>query len=433
MVQASEIRDRESLKRWLGDRSREDAIKIAQRTACRVLPVFGRAVGAQWARELELTALPFVQTCLIAGITRRFSDFMVSRATQTSLAVAARAASDSFHATDVAFAADAICDVSDVTRAEDAAKIISITDNVVVEAELALADVSARTALWEEIREDARLIEGNDDPFLMPLWSDSAPDWFASADTRMRSIWSNDPPGRWAFWIRWWDGVLSGRQVDWELQRLVALIPDEIWQQGSDAVAEAIAKLDKNSESDAALDAAIAIMEPPKKTTVQAVQAAMEQNLDALPPTFDAIEGLLALEIELEHTRNYTDDLDLAEAKRRIGVLLALHTAIGRLRLTVPERGPVSREDAATAEKLLRYYGDKFAELPRAKADEVVEGVWETGKGVISVGLVLGSGALAGYFGLPALGGMVAGSMVFAPKNSADIIKAAKEFLTPPK
>lgn len=47
-----------------------------------------------------------------------------------------------------------------------------------------------------------------------------------------------------SFWHRWWRGAVSGQWLDWNLQRDVALIPDEIWQQGPKAVMAAIAEIE---------------------------------------------------------------------------------------------------------------------------------------------------------------------------------------------
>ena len=305
-----------------------------------------------------------------------------------------------------------------------------------------VVDITAQLAdaagdVWEQIRQDARTLKQGDDLSATPLWSILEPEWFRRADDEMRAIWEADEPKIWAFWLRWWDGVLSGDQLPWGLQEKVALIPDDIWKQGATAVAAEIARIKAEladpSDPDQELNDAIRRMDRPENSIVCSVQAAMERNREELPATFDAIEGLIALEIEREQTRNHVDDLDVSEAKRRISVLLALHSAISRLRATVPVAGAVPVANAEEAEKILRFYGRKFASLPRAKADEVVESVWGTTKGLINVGLILGSGALAARFGLPPIGGIVAGSMVFAPKNAPDIIKAAKEYLVPGK
>jgi hypothetical protein len=47
----------------------------------------------------------------------------------------------------------------------------------------------------------------------------------------------------WYFWREWYQGFLDGEPLDWELQRRVALIEDEIWEAGPEAVAEEIEKI----------------------------------------------------------------------------------------------------------------------------------------------------------------------------------------------
>jgi hypothetical protein len=70
----------------------------------------------------------------------------------------------------------------------------------------------------------------------------------------MRAIWRQDGSENWSFWLRWWDGVVSGAQIDWALQEKVALIPNEVWEQGPGGVAEAIREIEdelkRNLESE---------------------------------------------------------------------------------------------------------------------------------------------------------------------------------------
>lgn len=46
-----------------------------------------------------------------------------------------------------------------------------------------------------------------------------------------------------AFWREWYQGFLDGKPMDWELQRRVALIEDEIWEAGPAAVSKEIEKI----------------------------------------------------------------------------------------------------------------------------------------------------------------------------------------------
>ncbi|MEX0349102.1 MAG: hypothetical protein AB3N15_06715 [Paracoccaceae bacterium] len=73
-----------------------------------------------------------------------------------------------------------------------------------------------------------------------PLWV-QLPDEFASRLAKLWSLLSDDSSFR--FWIDWYNGFLEGKPVDWDLQRQVAQIDDEIWDTGPKAVAREIARL----------------------------------------------------------------------------------------------------------------------------------------------------------------------------------------------
>ena len=92
---------------------------------------------------------------------------------------------------------------------------------------------------WQAISDDANGLQSGQDLIDFPLWPSISPDWFTKADAETRAIWAKDPE-TWAFWVRWWDGVIAGKPLPFDPQRDVALIEDEVWQQGPKAVAEAI-------------------------------------------------------------------------------------------------------------------------------------------------------------------------------------------------
>ncbi|UWR55690.1 hypothetical protein [Phaeobacter inhibens] len=47
----------------------------------------------------------------------------------------------------------------------------------------------------------------------------------------------------WSFWREWYQGFLDGKPLDWELQRRVALINDDVWDAGPEAVAVEIERI----------------------------------------------------------------------------------------------------------------------------------------------------------------------------------------------
>jgi hypothetical protein len=61
-----------------------------------------------------------------------------------------------------------------------------------------------------------------------------------------------DPDGIWVFWRDWYQSMLDGTPMDWDLQSRVALIEDEVWNASPRAVAKEIerirAKLDLEQE-----------------------------------------------------------------------------------------------------------------------------------------------------------------------------------------
>ncbi|MEM7631024.1 MAG: hypothetical protein AAF227_03255, partial [Pseudomonadota bacterium] len=60
---------------------------------------------------------------------------------------------------------------------------------------------------------------------------------------KLSAFWDQDR-ATWGFWARWYDGMLHGAPMDWEVQQEVALIPDEVWTEGPTAVAREIEKIE---------------------------------------------------------------------------------------------------------------------------------------------------------------------------------------------
>jgi len=197
------IKDGESLEAWLQDRPPEDAMAIAHRTALRVHSLWSGAMDSEWARKADLTALPVLRLYLTSGVARKYPTPEVKAASTAAGAASASATAD---------------------RAASSAS-------------------TAAAEIWEQIRIDAAALLAGLDLSQRPLWSDTPPDWFTVADRNARAIWAKAPEP-WHFWLRWWDGVLSGQQLDWELQKAVALIAEEEWRAGPERVAKRIAEIE---------------------------------------------------------------------------------------------------------------------------------------------------------------------------------------------
>ena len=74
-----------------------------------------------------------------------------------------------------------------------------------------------------------------------PLWhAHPIPDDLEKLWERLATALENSPR-EWEFWHRWYKGILVGEPLDWGLQRDVAQIPGEDWEQGPAHVAKLIA------------------------------------------------------------------------------------------------------------------------------------------------------------------------------------------------
>ncbi len=87
----------------------------------------------------------------------------------------------------------------------------------------------------------------------------------------------------WQFWRDWYQGFLDGKPLDWELQREVALIPDEDWDKGPEHIAGKIEEIRKKYDP---------IPIDPKLLRKQAL------NLIAHPDATQMTADGLALQIE---------------------------------------------------------------------------------------------------------------------------------------
>jgi hypothetical protein len=417
--------DRESLKEWLEGRPREEAILIVHRAALRIWPFWGAAMREGWAHKRDLTSLPILRCNLSLGVACKYQVEGIREVLDTCHFSANRM--QMFHTSD----ARSFSTTSAVySTAKSSVKTASIDDIFTVAACVADAITVAYVAdidTWDKVAQDVAILTDNGDLLQSPLWHGEPPPEFLEIEQQALETLAQETGDRDSYWHRWYFAAKRGAWLDWEVQRQIALLPDDVWQAGHAAVAAEIARIEASRQAEA-LDAALHALPPVPTEQVSAVKAAMERNRAALPPTFDAIEGLLLLEIERLQRSNVRDEA----WRRQMEVYLALHDAIIRLRAILPAEGLVTDSEAETSERLVRLYCRKFAELPRAKVNEVVEGVWDTGKGVVKAGLV-GTTALLGVsYGLPVLAGVALGAMVFAPKSAGEFVGAARAALPKP-
>lgn len=419
MGKVAGIEDWETLDAWLSGRGREDKVCIVHRAAMRVAPLFWNRLGEDWARKRGLTALMSLRLLLISGVARSYP---------TPEVAAAAAAADAAY-TDAAYPGGRIeLAISSFAIAVEPTTATAFATTFAVFATEATAYAAA---FWPSVRMDCATLEAGGDPFTLPLWDGPAPERIADAWAQTREDWAQAGGPVWAFWTQFYENALAGRPQDWPLLHDIALIPAKDWKGGPDRVHPIIEGMlnrradQEKGKGEVAQD--LAGLPAAPRPTIQQVQSALSLNRVALPPTFDAVEGFIALEIARLQSRNHQTDDEAEEARHMIRTLSFLAEAVLQMRAAVPAEGPAKESQARDVEGLARVYMKKLGDLPRIKADEVVEGMWSAGKGACQVGLIGCSAALMVTLGLPALASVAAATLVFAPKLGSDAIKGAVE------
>ncbi len=78
--------------------------------------------------------------------------------------------------------------------------------------------------------------------FFQPLWHEVSAENGLLPFKVGTTLLDTDP--HFDFFRRWYEGMVRGEPLDWELQRRVALIDDAIWEAGAEAVAAEIARIE---------------------------------------------------------------------------------------------------------------------------------------------------------------------------------------------
>jgi hypothetical protein len=145
------------------------------------------------------------------------------------------------------------------------------------------ADMAAREVQlgMKQLQADAAAIDELIDIDSLPLWTLSPHARTQDSENRSKTMLLRDV-GVWGFWLRWREGMLAGRPLDWELQRDVALIPDEDWQKGPAHIAGLIAVIEERHR----LLALVADLKSQlsETTQVQAAVATPEHRSHNQPP-----------------------------------------------------------------------------------------------------------------------------------------------------
>jgi hypothetical protein len=234
-----EIKDYRSAKAWAEDKPREVQVAFAARCALRALPTI--ATEQQPIRS-EI-ALPIMRALLTSGWASQrpapsAQDISVHRATHSAAhAVARHAASSATRSASAAVASAAT--VAAAGRASAAARAFSAAiRSVNSDAAMPFVLAASKDASDLDAEESASLI------FSYRLWREGLiPEAAKSGLDALSSFWRKDQ-ATWSFWQRWYEAMLEGHPLDWDLQREVALIPDEDWKKGPKHIARLIEEIE---------------------------------------------------------------------------------------------------------------------------------------------------------------------------------------------
>lgn len=266
----SEINDEKTARAWLERRSQKDVVVVSVRAALRVLPLYWVWSQSDYARQRKVTALPVLRCALLSR------EVSLAPSEESRRRIAAKAPA----IINVAQAAAAL--VSDVSVAKAAATTgakVAATDDFALAAASASACVTAFEAavagfpdaaatrtfsaadkatssaashgsFWRAVQSDFADLEAGHDILVEPLWGRQTSLGEPWRKVQAALLSSVENAKTWQFWRDWYNAMLDPAQFppDWELYEQVALIEDDIWDAGPEAVAEEIERLQHDDD-----------------------------------------------------------------------------------------------------------------------------------------------------------------------------------------
>ncbi len=417
---------------WLKTQSREVRILIAARAALRVFPIVTHDERAD-----KTLALLTARAILISGVVAKMPtpDATAHAAPAARAAHAARAAADPADSTALAtahavyaagHAARAAADPADSTALASTDATAHASHATAYAGRAADATVHASHAAHPAAFADsdvalAAAYADSDNGFdfdallSQPVWhKPGEPDWLQDALAGQDDLLDSGP--EWAFWRDWYQGFRDGKHLGWALQYRVALIDDEIWKAGPEAVAREIERI----QEDLAKKSSKA--KPVTDTEKSMIQQRVASNRDALAISTAALQEQLAAFNEQVRGVNHLDPDLRSELLEFIDGFSA---TLDEMRANLPQPGEELSE--AKAESLVLWLR-QYKSLMRAKLARYAspENMTEV---TLPTGIVLGATAIGAMLGNPLAGSVVGGLIANQMKPG----QAARELMKPDK
>lgn len=248
-MQASSIKDRETLQNWLSTRPEADSVAIAQRGALRIAPLWFSAMALDWARKNDLTALPVLRLILTSGVATTDKSPEIASALDAADEAALKAsyAAETSAESD-AKTAESFAAAGTATDAVAAARLIVHALTIASPANALLSHASAYCAAtivsalecWGVARSEGLQLEQGNSLNGVGLWQDME-NPLGAAWQSTKDLWAEQGDA-FGFWARWYEAGLNGQILNPALEREIALIPDPDWELGPKYISAIIAQ-----------------------------------------------------------------------------------------------------------------------------------------------------------------------------------------------
>jgi hypothetical protein len=292
-----EITDEASLEAWLKGRPRGDAEIIAFRVAARVFPIWVEPFPPVAKEDKRVIILPLCRQLTIIRLARHNRVDAISAVSHEAL-----------YGDPISLSSAYLCAAITETSPEELhSELPPLIADLIFEAEFRVIDLlkvskenqaSLKADLFAALTADTNSLQLGQDPADLPLWPSTPPEWFTTADMVTRINWAKDPD-TWAFWLRWWDGVIAGKSLQMDLQRDVALIADEVWQLGPKAVAREIARIEQIHDLRAQLAALTKAMDGEDSSHMEVGAALAHRGHNNPPEMIGAFSIVQATAVEI--------------------------------------------------------------------------------------------------------------------------------------
>ncbi len=230
----AEITSIDELEAWLKGQDRRVSEALAARSALRAMPA-PMAVADQKRETFDGAAL--FLACIRGSVVSAAAAVCpaadtITRGALTNAATLSAAHSATLSAS--AFPAAAAARSATLsTYATHSAAAFSATHSV-------RSTYATHSATLYAAFEDALL--SADQMLASPLWPDPGPAADLLADW---DAFKTSAAPEWAWWVRWYAGLLDGALPPWEILRDVALIEADVWDAGPEAVAKEVRRLQR--------------------------------------------------------------------------------------------------------------------------------------------------------------------------------------------